>query len=168
MRSSSYGIFLEALSPRYHDTETAHGRVNSRGSREMPCRNVKRFRGGLVFAHKLLYHSTVGLRVIKKEEKDRRAKAYLGPHQVMRRTSDLIRWFKRRFRRRTSDPMGLPCSKYLGSDRSRRVSRSTCSKVDEFVPRAQHFILRIVRQACSKACGVRAQPPRLVQNLLQN
>ena len=31
-------------------------------------RNVKRFRGGLVFqAHRLLYHSTLGLRVIKKK-----------------------------------------------------------------------------------------------------
>jgi len=33
------------------------------------CRNVKRFRGGLVFkAHKLVYHSTLGLRVIKKKK----------------------------------------------------------------------------------------------------
>ena len=33
-------------------------------------RNVKRFRGGLVFkAHRLLYHSTLGLRVIKKKNK---------------------------------------------------------------------------------------------------
>jgi len=32
-------------------------------------RNVKRFRGGLVFeAHRLLYHSTLGLRVIKKKK----------------------------------------------------------------------------------------------------
>ena len=32
-------------------------------------RNVKRFRGGLVFeAHRLLYHSTLGLRVIKKKQ----------------------------------------------------------------------------------------------------
>ena len=31
-------------------------------------RNVKRFPGGLVFkAHRLLYHSTLGLRVIKRE-----------------------------------------------------------------------------------------------------
>jgi len=31
---------------------------------------VKRFRSGLVFkAHRLLYHSTLGLRVIKKEKK---------------------------------------------------------------------------------------------------
>jgi hypothetical protein len=31
--------------------------------------NVQRFRGGLVFkAHRLLYHSTLGLRVIKKEK----------------------------------------------------------------------------------------------------
>ena len=33
-------------------------------------RNVKRFRGGLVFkAHRLLYHSTLGLEVIKKKKK---------------------------------------------------------------------------------------------------
>jgi len=32
-------------------------------------RNVKRFRGGLVLkAHRLLYHSTLGLRVIKKKK----------------------------------------------------------------------------------------------------
>ena len=31
---------------------------------------MKRFRGGLVFkAHRLLYHSTLGLRVIKKKKK---------------------------------------------------------------------------------------------------
>jgi len=33
-------------------------------------RNVQRFRGGLVFkAHRLLYHSTLGLRVIKKRRR---------------------------------------------------------------------------------------------------
>ena len=33
-------------------------------------RNVQRFRGGLVFkAHRRLYHSTLGLRVIKKKKK---------------------------------------------------------------------------------------------------
>jgi len=33
-------------------------------------RNVKRFRGGLVFkAHRLLYHSTLGSRVVKKKKK---------------------------------------------------------------------------------------------------
>jgi len=32
-------------------------------------RNVQRFRGGLVFkAHRLVYHSTLGLRVIKKKK----------------------------------------------------------------------------------------------------
>jgi len=32
-------------------------------------RNVQRFRGGLAFkAHRLVYHSTLGLRVIKKKE----------------------------------------------------------------------------------------------------
>ena len=36
----------------------------------MGYRNVQRFRGGLVVkAHKLLYHSTLGLRVIKKKQK---------------------------------------------------------------------------------------------------
>ena len=39
-----------------------------RGLPEQPLsKTVKRFRGGLVFkAHRLLYHSTLGLRVIKK------------------------------------------------------------------------------------------------------
>ena len=38
-------------------------------------RNVKRFRGGLVFkAHRLVYHSTLGLRVIKKEKKQSKAR----------------------------------------------------------------------------------------------
>jgi len=33
-------------------------------------RNAKRFRGGLVFkAHRLVYHSTLGLRVIKKKKR---------------------------------------------------------------------------------------------------
>ena len=36
--------------------------------RELLSRNVKRFRGGLVFeAHRLLYHSTLGWRAIKRE-----------------------------------------------------------------------------------------------------
>ena len=34
-------------------------------------RDVQRFRGGLVFkAHRLLYHSTLGLRVIQKKKKN--------------------------------------------------------------------------------------------------
>ena len=38
------------------------------GGGEDGLRNVQRFRGGLVFkAHRLLYHSTLGLRVIKKK-----------------------------------------------------------------------------------------------------
>ena len=37
---------------------------------QLISRNVKRFRGGLVFkAHGLLYHSTLGSRVIKKERR---------------------------------------------------------------------------------------------------
>ena len=37
-------------------------------AREILSRNVKRFRGGLVFeAHGLLYHSTLGVKVLKKK-----------------------------------------------------------------------------------------------------
>ena len=40
----------------------------------MPCKKVKRFRGGLgLKAHRRLYHSTLGLRAIKKREKKRGA-----------------------------------------------------------------------------------------------
>jgi len=43
--------------------------------------NVQRFRGGLVFkAHRLVYHSTLGLRVIKKKKKKKTsARYYLHP-----------------------------------------------------------------------------------------
>ena len=38
-----------------------------------PIDDVKRFRGGLAFkAHRLVYHSTLGLRVIKKKKMDRK------------------------------------------------------------------------------------------------
>ena len=37
---------------------------------QLLCRNVKRFRGGLVFkAHRLWYHPTLGSRIIKKKKK---------------------------------------------------------------------------------------------------
>ena len=44
------------------------------------CRNVQRFRGGLVFkAHRLWYHSTLGWRVIKKKkERQRWARLRIG------------------------------------------------------------------------------------------
>jgi len=43
-------------------------------------RNVKRFRGGLVFeAHRLLYHSTLGLRVMKKKKKKKEGGGGWGP-----------------------------------------------------------------------------------------
>ena len=39
-------------------------------SEQLLRRNVKRFRGGLVFkAHRLVYHSTLGLRIIKKKKR---------------------------------------------------------------------------------------------------
>ena len=46
------------------------------GLEQLLSRNVKRFQGVLVFkAHRILYHSTLGLRVIKREREHRR-----GPH----------------------------------------------------------------------------------------
>jgi len=44
--------------------------------------------------------------------------------------------------------MGVPSSKYLGSDRSRRISRRTCIKVDKSVPQNHLVNLRIDRQRC--------------------
>jgi len=46
-----------------------------------PRKNVKRFRGGLVFkAHRLLFHSTLGLRVIKRREEDLEVLGMVGAH----------------------------------------------------------------------------------------
>jgi len=45
------------------------GRVQFPISEQLLSRNVERFRGGLVFkAHRLLYYSTLGTRVIKKKK----------------------------------------------------------------------------------------------------
>ena len=43
------------------------------GGEQLLSRNVERFRGGLVSkAHRLLYHSTLGLRVMKKKKEEGR------------------------------------------------------------------------------------------------
>jgi len=58
-----------------------------------PCRghyniNAQRFRGGLVFkAHRLLYHSTLGLRVIKKKKMRRAVGAQLYRGTLLTRNS---------------------------------------------------------------------------------
>ena len=47
--------------------------LDDAGRGQLLYRHVRRFRGRLVFkAHKLLYHSTLGLRVIKKKKEDLR------------------------------------------------------------------------------------------------
>ena len=54
------------------DREREHGeRGRTRaGAFQLLSRNAERFQGGLVFkAHRLLYHSTVGLREIKRRER---------------------------------------------------------------------------------------------------
>ena len=54
----------------YHRSpDSGNLQCSARGVKMAICRNVKRFRGGLVFkAHRLVYHSTLGLRVIKKRK----------------------------------------------------------------------------------------------------
>jgi len=55
-----------------------------RRRRDTHLRNVKRFRGGLVFnAYRLLYHSTLGLRVIKKKRRRRRHAPLLPPERLV-------------------------------------------------------------------------------------
>jgi len=50
---------------------SAASECQSIGTEQLLRRNVKRFRGGLVIkAHRRLYHSTLGLRVIKKRKKN--------------------------------------------------------------------------------------------------
>ena len=54
-------------------------------------RNVQRFRGRLVFkAHKLLYHSTLGLRVMKKKIKTLHLTLYT-LHPTGQRAGDRVR-----------------------------------------------------------------------------
>ena len=57
--------------------------------RAMPFdRQVKRFRGGLVFkAHRLAYHSTLGWRVIKKKKRALLALPHSIPQKALRRVA---------------------------------------------------------------------------------
>jgi len=53
----------------YESLRSTEESVNPGEAEQRLLRNVQRFRGGLVFkAHRLLYHSTLGLRVINKED----------------------------------------------------------------------------------------------------
>ena len=66
---TSCTLFPRGLSPRAW--QCAHSATDA-----LLRRNMKRFRGGLVFkAHRLLYHSILGLRVIKKKKKKMHAEA---------------------------------------------------------------------------------------------
>ena len=61
-------------------------------SEQLLSRNVKRFRGGLVFkAHRLVYHSTLGLIVIKKKVRTTWRRGSGGAARASRRTRALIR-----------------------------------------------------------------------------
>jgi len=56
--------------PATHTRSPEPCTLNSDDSLTNPKPNVQRFQGGLVFkAHRLLYHSTLGLRVIKKKRR---------------------------------------------------------------------------------------------------
>ena len=56
-----------------HPTTEDRGSVQLSISEQLLGRNVKQFRGGLVLkAHRLVYRSTLGLRVIKKKREEDR------------------------------------------------------------------------------------------------
>ena len=53
-------------------------------------RNVQRFRGGLVLkAHRLLYHSTLGLRVVTKKKRKKKRKKGRG---AVPRIDETVSW----------------------------------------------------------------------------
>jgi len=57
------------------------------GGRHLLRKNVERFQGGLVFkAHRRLYHSTLGLRVMKKQEEKIQANVLKAPARSPRPT----------------------------------------------------------------------------------
>jgi len=88
----------QIASPKQNETEVE----------QLLHRNVKRFRGRLVFkAHRLLYHSTLGLRVLKKKKQHDSSRAPcrpdgdfrvfvgdLGKHVTDRQLTELLRGFK--------------------------------------------------------------------------
>jgi len=62
-------------------------------------RNVKQFRTGLVFkAHRLLYHSTPGSRVIKKKKKKKHLGRRLDSDETSREVTDLLLLLYSRYR----------------------------------------------------------------------
>jgi len=64
----------DLLTQRESERERARERASCHkltDTQQLLCRNVKRFRGRLVFeAHKLSYHLTLGSRVMKKKKKN--------------------------------------------------------------------------------------------------
>ena len=64
----------DAREPR-HEARRDHCSEEGSLEEQLLYRNVKRFRGGLVFeANRLVYHSTLGWRIIKKKKKKMPAK----------------------------------------------------------------------------------------------
>ena len=85
-RAQGAGYRVQGSGSRVYEDKTQHVNLRKAGQERGPCSrdagarvlgvqqlaNHLRFRGGLVFkAHRLLYHSTLGLRVIKKKKKNR-------------------------------------------------------------------------------------------------
>ena len=71
--SAEYALALRTTSPENGGNDSVQaGVIRMSRSCELLRRNVKRFRGGLIFkAHKLLYRSAIGLIVKKKKKKAR-------------------------------------------------------------------------------------------------
>ena len=75
--AGAVGVFPSTFKARYRASVAAGG-----GSGEEE-RNVKWFRGGLVCkAHRLVYHSTLGWRVIKKKKKEERTLSEMAPRWI--------------------------------------------------------------------------------------
>ena len=67
---SGFRFRVPGFGSRVSDVPAAVRAVQFSIQEQLPSRHVERFRGGLVFkAHRLLYHSTLGSRVIKKRKK---------------------------------------------------------------------------------------------------
>ena len=70
---------------------------------------MKRFRGGLVFkAHRLVYHATLGLRVIKKREKSR-------SHRCLAKREQLERFLERHGQNPAMTVLCVPHSLDIGA-----------------------------------------------------
>ena len=117
VKANTHNILWPSLSYAQHtvrrEAACLHSMAHCVASREGP---VKRFRGGLVFkADRLVYHSTLGLRVIKTKRRVGRGSAVFGRERLIR---DLLAHFvqQRPFHLLTTTPhFRWPLSRKYGT-----------------------------------------------------